>query len=489
VQPPCVIDGANPITAGVQGTGAYRAYGKFVRINVTGATGTGTGSVIVYGYRGLTANAGGGGGGSAGPAGPTGATGPAGATGAAGSLGPSAMAHSNTTQSISSNTATAISFNVNDWDTGSIHSTTVNPTRFIAPSDGYYLASCQLAGATSGTGVMYGSIYLNGAVTNGVQGGYAQAFSYTNVSQIMFMSASDYMECVVKFTNGAVTVPASVNFGQLTKLSTTFASASPPPDPQHFAVDAQWLIPVGQWGIGNSDLHCVVVANTYKAAGSLSLVMSANAAPIPSCPGGVATGDQGASYGPADQPYNAGNVMSSSFSFQYGVIKARAKIPYNGVHAGIWVLGTGCAATQRGGDAGVACPGHPEIDVLDYLPGQTGPNFGVPGYYNGSSWVVSTESKYDLTANQWHEYTLTWTASTLTWSVDGVTKKSYSPSPSESVFPWLTVEIDSGTSSGRATSYPVTMLVDYIRICSDPTAACADGDPTMIFQDEFRDPA
>jgi hypothetical protein len=57
VQPPCVIDGANPLTDGVMGTSAFRAYGKYVRVNVTGTTGAGSGQVVTYGYKGTSASA------------------------------------------------------------------------------------------------------------------------------------------------------------------------------------------------------------------------------------------------------------------------------------------------------------------------------------------------------------------------------------------------------------------------------------------------
>ncbi len=92
VQPPCVTDGASPIgTLLTQGTAAYRAYGAFVRVNVTAISGAGTGSVRVYGYKGTSASASTGAGGAAGPTGPTGpagATGPTGPTGATGPTGP-----------------------------------------------------------------------------------------------------------------------------------------------------------------------------------------------------------------------------------------------------------------------------------------------------------------------------------------------------------------------------------------------------------------
>ena len=63
-QPPCVIDGSNPSTTTLNQTFSVSAYGKFNRINVTSKTGSGTITVRVYGYKGLSArvrNTGGGG--------------------------------------------------------------------------------------------------------------------------------------------------------------------------------------------------------------------------------------------------------------------------------------------------------------------------------------------------------------------------------------------------------------------------------------------
>jgi hypothetical protein len=61
VQPPCVIDGANPSTATDNTTFAVRAYGRYVRLNVTTVTGSGTITARLFGYKGLSANAGSGG--------------------------------------------------------------------------------------------------------------------------------------------------------------------------------------------------------------------------------------------------------------------------------------------------------------------------------------------------------------------------------------------------------------------------------------------
>lgn len=70
INPPCLLDGANPSTTTGNQTFSVRAYGAFVRVNVTTFTGSGTLAYKVYGYKGLSAGAsnggsgGGGGGGS-----------------------------------------------------------------------------------------------------------------------------------------------------------------------------------------------------------------------------------------------------------------------------------------------------------------------------------------------------------------------------------------------------------------------------------------
>ena len=66
VQPPCVIDGSNPATTTGNQTFAVRAYGRYVRLNVTSVTGSGTITARIYGYKGLSAGLGGGSGGGGG---------------------------------------------------------------------------------------------------------------------------------------------------------------------------------------------------------------------------------------------------------------------------------------------------------------------------------------------------------------------------------------------------------------------------------------
>lgn len=65
VQPPCILQGANPIT-GTQGMMYVTAYGSYVRVVISSSSGSGTGTVRAYGAKGASANAGTGGGGGSG---------------------------------------------------------------------------------------------------------------------------------------------------------------------------------------------------------------------------------------------------------------------------------------------------------------------------------------------------------------------------------------------------------------------------------------
>ena len=58
-QPPCVIDGRNPLAVIGNATFAVRGYGKYVRLHVTSVSGSGSISAIAYGYKGLTGAGGG----------------------------------------------------------------------------------------------------------------------------------------------------------------------------------------------------------------------------------------------------------------------------------------------------------------------------------------------------------------------------------------------------------------------------------------------
>jgi hypothetical protein len=57
-QPPCVIQGTNPLTGTAQGMAYFSSYGNYVRVITSGSSGTGTGAVRGYGAKGASASGG-----------------------------------------------------------------------------------------------------------------------------------------------------------------------------------------------------------------------------------------------------------------------------------------------------------------------------------------------------------------------------------------------------------------------------------------------
>lgn len=81
-------------------------------------------------------------------------------------------AYHNTTQSLTDSTWTALSLNSEDYDVGSMHSTTVNTSRVTIPTNhgGLYDLNAQVCFALSGTGLRGVSFYKNGTAISMTQG-------------------------------------------------------------------------------------------------------------------------------------------------------------------------------------------------------------------------------------------------------------------------------------------------------------------------------
>lgn len=108
-------------------------------------------------------------------------------------------------QSITDSTATAISFDVEDFDSGNLYITVTQPTRLTAPSQGLYMITGSVAFAGSGAGVRQIYIKKNGStrIATGGAAGVAGTFSNNgSVATVAFMNAGDYAELVVVQTSG-----------------------------------------------------------------------------------------------------------------------------------------------------------------------------------------------------------------------------------------------------------------------------------------------
>lgn len=102
---------------------------------------------------------------------------------------------------IGSSAWTAITFDTNDWDTGGIHSTSVNTSRFTIPRAGKYVISGTYVIAASTTGSRYIAIAVNGTRKLNVPQKPDKSADGTNdghtLSDILNLNAGDYVELMV----------------------------------------------------------------------------------------------------------------------------------------------------------------------------------------------------------------------------------------------------------------------------------------------------
>ena len=125
--------------------------------------------------------------------------------------------------------------------------------------------------------------------------------------------------------------------------------------------------------------------------------------------------------------------LNSKFSFKYGRVEARAKLPTGaGTWPAIWMLGKniiepGGYWTSTYGT--ISWPGCGEIDIMEHWG--TNQNYVQSAMHTPSSYggTVNLGGQTVATASSaFHIYTMDWTAEKIVFGVDGVTHYTYNPS-------------------------------------------------------------
>lgn len=122
-------------------------------------------------------------------------------------------------QSISNSTATAISFNGEDYDTNSFHDNSTNNTRITIPSGqgGYYLVYGNCGWGINATGRREFSLRKNGgtpALADGGTGPTSGAYVSNIFSIVVNLLAADYIELFAfQTTGGAFDVESTTSLG------------------------------------------------------------------------------------------------------------------------------------------------------------------------------------------------------------------------------------------------------------------------------------
>lgn len=227
-------------------------------------------------------------------------------------------------------------------------------------------------------------------------------------------------------------------------------SAGTLPDP------SKWTPNVGGEGWGNQQLDYDTNNQNAHQDGHGNLVIEARK--------GNAAGYH-CWYGPCR--YTSGQISTKGhFSFTYGRIEARIKIPYGqGIWSAFWLLGDNCDK--------VGWPTCGEVDIMENVSNQPDTVYGTvhgPGYSSGTYRL-----QHGKFADDFHIFALQWDPNHLYFMVDGITYHTISRTTFAKPGDWvydhpfhiiLNLPVG-GVWPGNpnfTTAFPQRMDVSYVRV-------------------------
>lgn len=287
--------------------------------------------------------------------------------------------------------------------------------------------------AAATNAVTYDYDYGNGIFQTVVSGVVTYKYPASGVYTVNVIAKSSSGQTISKSIQVTVTVAQSLIWSE--EFDTPGA-----PNP------AKWGYDLGAGGWGNNELQYYTnrPENAVVSGGTLKIIAKAENF--------------------SGSPYTSARLLSKDkFSFKYGKLEARAKLPFGaGTWAAIWMLGSNINT--------VPWPGCGEIDIMEHVGNQQNKIFGTlhhPGHSggngDGSSVVIANAS------TEFHRYGLEWTASTIKISVDDFTFFTF---PNSAGLPFnqnffIILNIAMGGNFGGAVDpafVSSTMEIDYIRV-------------------------
>ena len=120
-------------------------------------------------------------------------------------------------QSITNATDTIITFDTEQYDTASYHSTVTNTGRITVPTTGYYAINAMIIMANSSTGYRSMGLFKNGsALSYGATGDTGTTYpnSQSTINEVLYLTASDYLEIkMLQNSGGALNALADGGYG------------------------------------------------------------------------------------------------------------------------------------------------------------------------------------------------------------------------------------------------------------------------------------
>ena len=170
--------------------------------------------------------------------------------------------------------------------------------------------------------------------------------------------------------------------------------------------------------------------------------------------------------------------LNSKYAFTYGRVDVRAKLPEgNGTWPAIWTLGKNIdevgAYWQTQGFGNTNWPACGEIDIMEHGLHATNQVSSALHTPSSSGNTINTATKIlPNVAENFHIYSMIWTANEITFLIDDVSYYTYNPSTKNaSTWPfdneqYLLLNLAIGGFSGTPdTNFTEsTMVIDYVRI-------------------------
>lgn len=251
-------------------------------------------------------------------------------------------------------------------------------------------------------------------------------------------------------------------------LSTIFiltgTSWAQAPDP------SKWIVWNAKAGL-NGQQECYATPNVNVTGGNLTILTTATT---------TTCGTSSASYG-------SGALYSNPFSFTFGTVEFSAKMPGGtGPWPAIWMLGTNCRLTNPlvyNGCSSWPAAGSDEIDITEIL-GSNLTSVNQQVHTTGGS-PGCTASTSNVSAG-FHTYAFAWNSSSEKWYIDGALTCTITTNISTTA-KFLIINTAVGGCCGGTpnnATFPQTMSVAYIRVCSAVGTSCSQANANL-FDDEF----
>jgi beta-glucanase (GH16 family) len=147
------------------------------------------------------------------------------------------------------------------------------------------------------------------------------------------------------------------------------------------------------------------------------------------------------------------------FTFQYGYVEVRARVPAGqGLWPAIWLL----PASHQS---------RPEIDIMEVLGHDPNTLYMVLHYNDaqGNRQRSMRESNVSDLSQDWHVYAVRWTPEEVRWYLDGQEMRNFTRAqqlPHEPMYLLINLAVggDWPGSPDEATRFPSVFLIDYVRI-------------------------